>query len=70
MQHIKTWQFEEAVHLPLSEQFQTIQNQARLEAIRGKPENPLQTLTLLEVTPSYILLEIFPLCTILYKSIG
>ena len=46
------WQSEETAHLPLSEQFQTIWNQARLEAIAKDAENPDQKITLSEIRPS------------------
>ena len=50
--------FQETAHLSLSEQFQTIQNHARLEATAENPENPVQTITLSEILSSDIMPKI------------
>ena len=47
-------------YLLLTEHFQTIQNQARLEAIAEKGENPLQTVTLPEITLKGLFLKYIP----------
>ena len=46
--------------MPLSEQFETIQNEARFKAIAKESQNHLQTVTLSEKTPSDILPENYP----------
>ena len=50
-------QFEATVHLSFREQFEIIQNQARLEAIAEECENPMQIVTLAQITPRDITLE-------------
>ena len=47
-------------YLQLSEQFVTIQNQARLEAIAEMSEHPVETVILVEITPRDITPEIYP----------
>ena len=39
----QTCHFEETTYLPLSEQFETIQNQAKLEAKEEESQHPVQT---------------------------
>ena len=48
-----------AEHLPLSEQFEAIQNQARHEAIAEKSEYPEQIVKLTKMTPVEIAPEIY-----------
>ena len=45
--------------MPLSEQFETVQNQARQAAIAERSEYPEQTVPLTEITPMKITLEIY-----------
>ena len=47
-------------HLLINKQFETIWDQVRLQAITEKPEHPMQTVTLTEIIPSVITLEISP----------
>ena len=43
-----------------SEQFKTIQNQVKLEAIADTSGHPVQTVTWVEITPRDITLEFYP----------
>ena len=56
----QTHQFDTWVHLPLSEWFESIQYQERLEAIAETPEERDQTVPLTEIIPKDITLEICP----------
>ena len=56
------------LHLSLSEQFQTIQSQARLETIAEESKNPAQTIPLSEITLSDIITEILSSIQGLKKS--
>ena len=56
----QTHYFVEMVHLPLSVQFETIQNQARLGAIAEGHQHPVQTLTLVKITSNDITPNIYP----------
>ena len=53
------WQFDKTLHQPLDEQYQTFQNQALLETIAWKNKNPIQTVTISEITLSDKTLEIY-----------
>ena len=46
--------------LPFSEQFETIQNQAKLEIIGEKSQHPVETLTLADIKPRDITPEMYP----------
>ena len=46
-------------HLLLSEQSEMIQNQARLEAMVETSKNPVQMVTLAEIRPRDVILEIY-----------
>ena len=45
----QTQEFQETAHLPLSEQFKTIQSQAKLGTTVEQMEIPTQTVTLAEI---------------------
>ena len=47
-------------HLPLSQQFETIQNQARLKAVAEDSETLRKTVALSDITLCDITLEIYP----------
>ena len=56
----KTQQFKKMAHLPMSEQFDTIQKEARLETIAEESKTPLHTVTPLGIIASDIKSEIYP----------
>ena len=56
----QTWKHEVIAHLPLSEQYETIQNQARLEALAHESKHPMQMVTLAERTPNDITQVMYP----------
>ena len=60
-------QFNIMAHLPLSEQFETIQNQARLELVAETHEYQQQPMTLMEIMPKEITQETYPLLMALRK---